>query len=299
MKIAIAGSSGFIGQHLTQYFLERKYSLILISRKKLTSTNPLIRHATWSELKNDIKVMTGTDVIVNLAGESINQRWTDEAKERILNSRLDAVAQIANIVERMEQKPSVVINASGVSIYGTSERGSFVEHSDPNVEDFLSGVVEKWEAAMDEIRNTRIVKLRLGIVLGLDGGAFPKLLTPYKLGIGGRVGSGKQIISWIHIDDLCRLIDFCIENEDIIEQINATSPQAVTNDEMGKAIAKALRTRHWFPVPAFMMKLMFGEMSVLLLKGQRAIPLLAIDYDFSYLYPTIDMACANLLKKQS
>lgn len=297
MKIAITGSTGFIGQHLTQYFLERKYSLILISRKKQTSNHPLIRHATWSELKDDVKLMTGTDVIVNLAGESINQRWTDEAKDRILQSRLDSVAQIADIVDRMEQKPAVVINASGISIYGTSETGTFVEHSEPKVEDFLSGVVEKWEAAMDAIQNTRVVKLRLGIVLGRDGGAFPKIMLPYKLGIGGRVGSGKQMISWIHIKDLCNLINFCITNEDIIEQINATAPQPVTNDEMGRAIAEALHTRHWLPVPAFMMKLMFGEMSILLLKGQSVLPLLAIEYDFSFMYPTISMACADIVKK--
>jgi uncharacterized protein (TIGR01777 family) len=297
MKIAIAGGSGFIGQHLTQYFLERKYSLILISRKKLPSNNPLIRQTTWAELKSDVQLMKGTDVIINLAGESINQRWTDAAKERILHSRLDATAQVADIVNRMEQKPSVVINASGISIYGTSDTESFVEHSEPRVEDFLSGVVKQWEAAADAIQDTRLVKLRLGIVLGSDGGAFPKILTPYKLGIGGRIGSGKQNISWIHIQDLCRLIEFCIENEDIMDQINATAPQPVTNDELGRAIAKALHTRHWFPVPAFMMKLLFGEMSTLLLDGQRVLPLLAIDYDFSFLYPTIDRALADIVKK--
>ncbi|NHN30678.1 TIGR01777 family oxidoreductase [Paenibacillus agricola] len=297
MKIAIAGGSGFVGQHLTQYFLERKYSLILISRKKNVSTNPLIRHVTWNELKVDVKLMTGTDVIVNLSGETINQRWTNAAKERILQSRLDTVGWIASIVERMEKKPAVVINASGVAIYGTSETDSFVEHSEPNVMDFLSGVVEQWEAAMDAIQQTRLVKLRLGIVLGRDGGSFPQMMKPYKLGVGGRIGSGRQVISWIHVKDLCRLIDFCINNEDIIEQVNATAPQPVTIDDMGKSIAKALHTKHWFPVPAFMMKLLFGEMSILILEGQRVLPLLAIDYDFQYLYPTIDMALAEIVKK--
>jgi uncharacterized protein (TIGR01777 family) len=297
MKIAIAGGSGFIGQHLTQYFLERKYSLILISRKKNTSSNPLIRCATWAELKTDVKLLSGTDAIINLSGETINQRWTNAAKDRILQSRLDTVAAIASMVERMDQKPSVVINASGIAIYGTSETGSFVEHSDPNVEDFLSGVVEQWESAMDAIQGTRLVKLRLGIVLWHDGGVLPSMMRPYKLGVGGRVGSGKQFVSWIHIKDLCRLVDFCISNEDIMEQVNATAPQPVTMDDMGKAIAAALHTKHWFPVPGFMMRLLFGEMSELVLKGQRVLPLLAIDYDFQYLYPTIDMALADIMKK--
>ncbi|MDF2964468.1 MAG: NAD-dependent epimerase [Paenibacillus sp.] len=296
MKIAITGGSGFVGRHLTQYFLEQKHSLIIISRNRQTSKHPLIRHTTWSELKSDVKLMEGTDAIVNLAGESINQRWTKAAKERILQSRLDTVAQVADIVDRMEKKPSVVVNASGISIYGTSEKASFVEHSDTKVMDFLSGVVQQWEKAMDQIRNTRIVKLRLGIVLGKDGGAFPKMMLPYKLGIGGRIGSGKQIMSWIHIDDLCRLIEFCIENEDIIEQINATAPQPVTNDEFGRALAKAMNTSHRIPVPAFMMKLLFGELSTLLLDGQRVLPLLAVDYEFHYKYPMIEAALKDLVK---
>jgi len=297
MKIAITGGSGFVGRHLTRYFLEQKHSLIIISRQRQASKHPLIRHVTWDELKADVKLMEGTHAIVNLAGETINQRWTKAAKERILQSRLDTVAQVADIVKRMEQKPSVVVNASGISIYGTSERESFVEHSETRVTDFLSGVVDQWESAMDQIKDTRIVKLRLGIVLGKDGGAFPKMMMPYKLRIGGRVGSGKQVMSWIHIDDLCRLIEFCVENEDIIEQINATAPHPVTNDEFGRALAKEMNTSHWLPVPSFMMKLMFGELSSLLLEGQRVLPLLAVDYEFQFKYPTLDMALKDLVKQ--
>ncbi|MCS7461084.1 TIGR01777 family oxidoreductase [Paenibacillus doosanensis] len=295
MKIAIAGGTGFIGRHLIKYFLERKYSLILISRNRKPSSHSLIRNATWAELKSDVRVLEGVDAIVNLAGETINQRWTNAAKERILQSRLDTVKQIADIVSRMEKKPQVVVNASGISIYGTSETKTFVEHSDPNVSDFLSGVVAQWEQAMDSIPDTRIVKLRLGIVLGMDGGAFPKMMLPYKLGIGGRIGSGRQVLSWIHIHDLCRLIEFCIENEDIIEQINATAPQPVTNDEFGRALAKAMNTSHRFPVPAFMMKLMFGELSTLLLEGQRALPYLATEYEFHFQYPVLESALRDLL----
>jgi uncharacterized protein (TIGR01777 family) len=298
MKIAIAGGSGFVGRHLIEYFLKSKHSLILISRTKQKSSHPLIRNTTWAEVEKDAAVMEGTDAIVNLAGESINQRWTEAAKERILHSRLETVAQVADIVNRMQRKPSVVVNASGISIYGTSERASFVEHSETKVMDFLSGVVEQWERAMDQIQNTRIVKLRLGIVLGRDGGAFPKMMLPYKLGIGGRVGSGNQPMSWIHIDDLCRLIEFCIENEDIIEQINATAPQPVSNDEFGRVLAKVMNRPHWLPVPAFMMKLIFGELSTLLLDGQRVLPALAIDYDFYFRFPIIEYALKDLLKKE-
>ncbi len=246
-------------------------------------------------MSKDVKLLEGVDAIVNLAGESINQRWTSAAKERILQSRLDTVNQIASIVSRLDTKPAVVVNASGISIYGTSETESFVEHSEPNVKDFLSGVVEQWEQAMDQIQDTRLVKLRLGIVLGTDGGAFPKMMLPYKYGIGGRIGSGKQVLSWIHVEDLCRLIDFCIENEDIIEQVNATAPQPATNDEFGRTLAKVMRTSHRIPVPAFIMKLMFGELSTLLLEGQRVFPYLAIEYEFDFKYPTLTMALQDLV----
>ncbi|MFE5317419.1 TIGR01777 family oxidoreductase [Paenibacillus sp. NPDC056579] len=298
MKIAIAGGSGFIGQHLIRYFLERKISLILISRQRRASNHALIRNVTWSDLKSDVKVMEGTDVIVNLAGETINQRWTNAAKERILQSRLESVAQIADIVSRMEKKPEVVVNASGISIYGTSETESFVEHSEPRVMDFLSGVVQQWEEAMKQIRGTRLVKLRLGLVLGNDGGAFPRMLLPYKLGVGGRIGSGKQVMSWIHIHDLCRLIEFCIQNDDIIEQVNATAPHPVTNDEFGRTLGKVLHRPHLFPVPGFVMKLLFGELSTLILEGQKVFPYLATEYEFHYQFPYIDMALQDLVGKK-
>ncbi|OXM87849.1 TIGR01777 family protein [Paenibacillus rigui] len=295
MKIAIAGGSGFVGRHLTQYFLKRKYSIILISRKSQKSDHPLIRYATWSELKSNVSMMEGTDAIVNLAGETINQRWTKAAKERILQSRLETVGQIADIVARMNNKPQVVVNASAIAIYGTSEKLGLVEHSDTRVMDFLSGVVSQWEQAVDQIQDTRIVKLRLGLVLGKDGGALPRMMTPYKLGLGGRIGSGKQFYSWIHIEDLCRLIEFCIENEDIIEQINATAPHPVTNDEFGRTLAAAMHTGHRFPVPAFVMKLLLGEMATLVLEGQKVLPYLATEYEFHYKYPTIELALDDLV----
>lgn len=295
LKVAIAGGSGFVGRHLTKYFLERKVSIILISRKSQKSDNPLIRYVSWDELKSSVNVMEGTDAIVNFAGETINQRWTAAAKERILQSRLETVGAIADIVARMQNKPQVVINASAIAIYGTSERMSFVEHSDIRVMDFLSGVVEKWEQAVDQIQDTRIVKLRLGLVLGRDGGALPRMMLPYKLGLGGRIGSGKQIYSWIHIEDVCRLVEFCIENEDIIEQFNATAPFPVTNDEFGRELAKVMRTGHRIPVPGFLIKLLLGEMSTLVLEGQQVLPFLATEYEFHFKYPTIDKALANLV----
>lgn len=295
MKVAIAGGTGFVGKHLTQLFLQRKDTVILISRKKRRSDHPLVRHMTWDELENNIKPLEGVDAIVNLAGETINQRWTKEAKKRILESRLDAVNRVQALIEQLEKKP-VLVNASGISIYGTSETKTFIEESELQVKDFLSNVVDQWEMAAEHIPDTRVVLLRIGLVLGNDGGAFPKMSLPFKLGVGGRVGSGRQMISWIHIEDLCRMIEFCIEHEEIEGPVNATAPVPVTNDQFGRSLAKVLRRPYWFPVPAFVLKTLFGEMSELLLKGQQVFPKVTTDHGFSFKYLLIDHALENLVR---
>ncbi|ALS22436.1 TIGR01777 family oxidoreductase [Paenibacillus naphthalenovorans] len=294
MKVAIAGGTGFIGKHLTQYFLDKKTTVLLISRQKHKSEHPLIRNITWEELEKSIKPLEGVDAIVNLAGETINQRWTPKAKERILQSRLDSVERVRSIIERMENKP-VLINASAVGIYGSSESASFTEDSDLNVNDFLSNVADKWEAAAELIPDIRVVLLRIGVVLAKDGGAFPKMSLPFKFGLGGRIGSGKQLLSWIHIRDLVRLIEFCIEKEDIEGPVNATAPQPVTNDEFGRQLAKFMNKPYGFPLPSFVLKLMFGEMSMLLLEGQRVIPDVAINQGFQFHFPVLEMALKDLL----
>lgn len=296
MKVAIAGGTGFVGRHLIQYFLERKDSVVVISRNKRKSEQSLVRYATWSELEKSTMALSGVDAIVNLAGETINQRWTKEAKERILRSRLESVSKVADIIGRMDRKP-VLINASGISIYGYSETSSFTEESDLQVVDFLSDVVDKWEAAAEQIPDTRVVLLRVGIVLGNDGGAFPKMSLPFKLGFGGRVGSGKQVMSWIHIRDICSLIHFCIKQEEIEGPVNATAPHPVTNDEFGRTLAKLMKRPYIFPVPAFVMKLLFGELSALLLKGQRVYPEVALHQGFQFEYPVLDRALAQLLQE--
>jgi uncharacterized protein (TIGR01777 family) len=294
MKIAITGGTGFIGSHLIPFFLKNGHEVILISRSSSSSKHHGVTHVTWKQLLDNPSSFKGTDAIVNLAGESINQRWTDEAKKRILDSRLNAAHQIAEFVKDLSVKPKVVINASGMSIYGTSEKDTYDERSPHRIVDFLSGIVEKWEHAADQIKDTRIVKIRVGLVLGNDAGAFPKMTLPYKLGVGGKIGSGKQWISWIHIEDMVRLIDYCIQHEEMSGPVNATAPNPVTNDQFGRAIAKAWHRPHWFPLPAGMMKLVFGELSTLLLDGQKVLPYVLLTHGFTFNYPAIDQAMRDL-----
>lgn len=293
MKVVITGGAGFVGRHLTEYYLEKKTTVVCVSRQKRKSDNPLLRYVTWEDLEKSVKPIEGADAIVNLAGETINQRWTSSAKERILKSRLDAVERVRSMIERLDYKP-VLVNASGISIYGASETDTFTEESELFTGDFLSSVVDQWEAAAEQIPDTRVVLLRVGIVLGKDGGAFPKMSKPFQFGLGGRIGTGRQILSWIHIDDMIRLIDFCVEKDELEGPVNATAPQAVTNDEFGRTLANVMGKPYAFPVPAFVMKLMFGELASLLLEGQRVLPNVAISHGFHFHYPILKPALEDL-----
>lgn len=300
MKIAVAGGTGFIGSALVKALLSRGDEVWIISR---TSASAAAQHShlhslSWAELETTPGLLEGVDAIVNLAGESINQRWTASAKQRILLSRIEAAQRIGRIVAALNRKPEVVVNASGISIYGTSENHIFEENSPATVNDFLSSVVEQWEEAADRIAVPRLVKLRVSLVLAAKGGAFPKMAMPYRLFAGGKVGSGRQWISWIHIEDMIALIMFCLDNTNISGPINASTPNPVTNDAFGKAVAAAMGRPHWFPVPAFLMKAIFGELSTLLLDGQRVIPRQALQSGFQFQYPTIDKATQQLVGRQ-
>lgn len=296
MKIAITGGSGFIGKRLIHYWLSEGHDIINISRSS-TKQIPGVRTVTWDALQSDVAALQGVDAIVNLAGESISQRWTAAAKSRILQSRLQAAEQVALLVSRLDPKPNVVVNASGMSIYGTSETDTFDEKSPHRATDFLAEVVKQWEQAADRILGTRVVKVRVGLVLDKKEGAFPKMALPYKLGVGGTVGSGKQWLSWIHIADMVRLIDFCVKNESIVGLVNATAPNPVTNKQFGQALAAAMHRPNLFPVPSFVMKLLFGELSVLLLQGQKVIPQVLRTHSFEWNFTTIREAFADLAKK--
>ncbi|MCZ8521546.1 MULTISPECIES: TIGR01777 family oxidoreductase [Paenibacillus] len=295
MKVAIAGGTGFIGGHLTRYYTQRGTEVILISRSSRESDDRLVSYVTWSELEQDASMLEGADAIINLAGESINQRWTAAAKARILQSRLDSVQRVGRIVQRLERKP-VLVNASGMSVYGLSETESFTEESPHRLDHFLAEVVEKWEAEVGRVPAARTVMLRVGVVLGNDGGAYPKMRLPFLFGAGGRIGSGRQWLSWIHVDDMVRLIDYCVSNRQMQGPVNATAPEPVRSDSFGRSLAKAMGRPYLFPVPAFVMKLVFGEMSMLLLEGQRVLPQAALKDGFQFTYPAIDEALRHLVQ---
>jgi len=306
VKIAVSGGTGFIGGHLIRHLLERGDDIVVVSRSdkpvsihtnKTAGQMTELRSVSWQQLEQDPSLLEGINGWVNLSGESINRRWTEQAKKEILGSRLRTTGQVADVIGRLKHKPKVVVNGSGMSIYGTSEKDIFDESSPARTVDFLTSVVDRWEKAADRIPAERIVKLRVGLVLGADGGALPPMMLPYKLFAGGRVGSGKQWLSWIHVEDMVRLITFCLDNDNMEGGVNGTGPNPVTNDQFGRVLGRSLGRPHYFPVPSFMFKLLFGELSVLLLEGQKVLPAKALHHGFRFLYPDLELALRNIVAR--
>ncbi|MGF9697709.1 TIGR01777 family oxidoreductase [Paenibacillus sp. MABNR03] len=296
MKIAICGGTGFVGSALVDYWLQAGHQVQIITRKlpDLHDPGERLTYINWEQLEEMPHLLEGLDALVNLAGETLNQRWTTKAKLEIVESRVTTVSKVARLLDKLEHKPEVVVQASAMAIYGTSQTDTFDESCPQKSMNFPSRVAEQWEIAADAINNVRLVKIRVSLVLGHKRGAFPLMKLPYMLGVGGRIGSGKQWTTWIHILDIVRLIDFTIHNKEISGPVNASAPNPVTNDEFGRTVGKVYHRPHWFPVPGFLIKTVVGELSVVLLQGQRVIPQKALDYGFQFTFPTLTDALEDL-----
>src|SRR5712691_1761071 len=253
MIIVVTGASGFIGRRLTERLRAEGHTVREIS---LRSRSPIVPvcHA-----------------VVHLAGEPVAQRWTRSSRERILKSRVEGTKALVNALS--EHPPSVLIGASAIAYYGSRGDAILTETSKPG-RDFLAQVVTAWEreARSAEQLDIRVVPLRFGMVLGRRGGALKKMLPPFRLGLGGRLGTGKQWMSWIHLDDLIALIGFAIESAQCTGAMNAVAPHPVTNAEFTHDLARALHRPAIFPVPEFALKLLYGEMSQVILGSQRVTP---------------------------
>ncbi|WP_226530769.1 TIGR01777 family oxidoreductase [Metabacillus niabensis] len=296
MKIAISGGTGFIGKHLTRYFLNKGHDIYILTRSQKTAAEKNLHFVQWmTETANPARSLEGVDVIINLAGKSINDRWTEEAKKQIIDSRVESTKAIYSIVSSLSEKPKVFINASAIGLYGTSLTKTFTEQSNETGSDFLAKTVEIWEKEASRIQehNVRTVFTRFGIVLG-DEGALSKMVLPYKFFAGGSLGSGQQWVSWIHIMDLVRLIEHIIFST-ISGPVNAVSPNPVTMNEFGKTVGSVLNRPHWLPAPAFALKMVLGEMSLLILEGQKVLPEKALDDGFFFTYPHVDKALQDIL----
>jgi uncharacterized protein (TIGR01777 family) len=301
MKIAIAGGNGFVGTALTKEWSATKHDLYILTRNPKQPYSPDgISYVQW--LKDGAKPefeLEGIDVFINLAGESLNsERWTSEQKRRIVESRIKTTQEMNRILATLNKKPEVVINASAVGFYGTSDQAVFSETSPSIGDDFLSNTVKLWENEAQKAHSycNRVIFTRFGVILGVNEGALQMMTLPYKLYAGGTLGSGKQWLSWIHVQDVARAIIYCIEHKEISGPVNFTAPLPVRMKEFGTTIASVMHRPHWFPVPNFILKTALGEMSMLVTKGQKALPETLIQHHYPFLFSNLKSALEDILK---
>jgi uncharacterized protein len=289
MKIAITGGTGLVGKALSREMINSGHEVFILTRNTARSNNSLNpKYVSWlNEGDQPESELEGIDAIVNLAGATINSRWTDDYKRKILDSRLQATSEVKRIIKKLLKKPEVLVNASAVGFYGTSITEEFTETA-PAGNDFLAETVERWERAASQAEDlgVRVVLCRFGVILDKHGGALPRMVLPYKFFGGGKIGSGKQWLSWIHIQDVVSGLMFAIDHKQLKGPVNFSAPSPVTMDQFGKTLASILQKPHWMPVPPFMLKMMLGEMSILVLEGQRVHPekLLIAGFVFRYLH---------------
>ncbi len=289
MKIAISGSTGFIGKQLSDFFSRSGNELIVISRSDFAAGSNQLA-----------KVINSADVIINLAGAPVLQRWTKSNKQQILSSRVETTQLLVDAVRKNlpEHGPRIFINSSAIGIYRNN--GIHDEQSTALGNDFLATVCKAWEGATDPLRemDLRLCISRFGIVLGTKGGSLQKMLPLFKAGIGGKIGSGKQPFAFIHVEDLCRAIDHLIMNDTCSGIYNMVSPDLVTNDEFTVALAESLHRPALFSVPEFALKIIYGEAAEVLIKGAFVKPVHLLQEGFVFQFPDITSALTDLVQKR-
>jgi uncharacterized protein (TIGR01777 family) len=301
VKVLVSGASGFIGSALCDSLLVRGDTVVGLTRdpKRARSTNPSVKWHAWEPTleRPPAAAFEGVDGVVNLLGEKINQRWTDEAKERIMESRRTGTHNLIGAIAGLEHKPRVLVNQSAIGFYG--DRGdAIVDESSDSGESFDAEVVREWEKAAREAEGTgvRLVIVRTGHVLDPRGGFLKQLLTPFRLGVGGPLAGGNQYVSWIHVDDEVGILLWGLDNDKVSGVVNSTAPNPVTNKVFSKALGKTINRPAVLPIPGFTLDLMYGsEFGEVLKGGQRVIPRRAQDLGYTFKHPDLDEALADLL----
>jgi hypothetical protein len=303
MKVAITGATGFVGSSLVKKLFTEGHQVLVLTRNPATAQkvfpsipNLEIVAYTPTESGSWQEAIAGCNGVVNLAGEPIaEKRWTAQEKQEILNSRKLGTQKIVEAIAKANLKPSVLVNASAIGYYGTSETSTFDESS-PAGNDFLAQVCQAWEEEAQKVKayGTRLVILRLGIVLG-QGGAIAKMITPFKLFAGGPLGSGRQWFSWIHREDLVNLIIQALTNANMEGVFNATAPNPVRMAELAQTMGELMQRPSWLPVPSFALESLLGEGAMVVLEGQQVLPNRTQSSDFNYQYSTVKQALKEIL----
>jgi len=301
MQIFITGGTGFIGNHLVNHLLQAGHQLTVLSRSAGKSSR-----AGLTSLKGDPvqpggwqDIAAGHDAVINLAGASLFRPWTKQNKRLIRESRTLTTANIADALSREGTSTSVLLSASAIGYYGDRGNDELDEREPPGT-DFLARIAADWEKEAEKCdsHGIRVVCCRFGVVLGPDGGAIPKMLTAFKLGLGSPLGSGEQWFSWIHIDDLINILSLLLGNKELSGAVNCTAPHPVTNSHFTKALAGALHRPSFLPgVPSFIIRTALGDISQIVLASQKAVPRVLQDHGYTWSFPDIESALKDIMNR--
>lgn len=301
MRVVIIGGLGLIGKAFSRIALAKGHEIVALTRSTETvdRVDPFYHVESWDGKNTErlTVLIDHADVVINLAGESIGKgRWTIDRKDKLLNSRIIPAKALVEALSRCQKPPNTLIQASAIGYYGTGD----VEMNENSLagEDYLAKFAVKWEASTQSVEEMGIrrITIRTGVILDKHQGALSQLMLPFKLMAGGPLGSGKQVYSWIHIEDEAAAILYLMETINCSGTYNLTSPNPVQNKEMSKILAKVMKRPYWLPVPGFALKLVLGEMSTLVLDGQRVLPKRLIESGYKFMYPDLEEALINLLK---
>lgn len=300
MTYLLTGATGFIGRGLVAKLLAAGHNVCYLGRQRSKTLDSRAGFFLWPNLEHGLpplETVPRIDALIHLAGEPVAQRWTPEAKQRIRSSRVLGTRNLVNAIAALQHKPSLLVAASAIGYYGNRGNEVLTEASAPGT-GFLPEVCVEWELEADRASEfgLQVAHIRIGVVLGSDGGALAKMLPPFRLGVGGKLGDGHQWMSWIHRDDLVRLFEFAVSNPSAPSVMNGTAPEPVTNADFTASLARVLHRPALLPMPKFGLHLMFGEMSDVLFDSSRVLPAAAQSAGFSFEYSQLDTALQSLLR---
>lgn len=305
MHVVVAGGTGFIGRAVCRELLRAGHEVTVLTRDASRASGRVpqgVKVAQWSpEQSEELReVLSAKDAVINLSGESVAaQRWTPEFKQKLVDSRVNSTRALVQGIRSAEPRPKVLVNAGAVGIYGNRGEEELTESSPPGT-GFLAELAIRWEQSADEARElgVRVVKLRIGIVLGEGGGALEKMLLPFRLFVGGLFGSGQQWFPWIHLDDVSGITLHALAHDTVDGAVNTVAPGIVRLGEFCKALGRVMRRPSWLPVPGFALRLVVGELGESMLWSQRVVPQAALQTGYAFRYPQVEQALRQVLRKE-
>lgn len=293
LNILITGGTGFVGKNLTTSLVKKGHQVFILTRSPSDYKDS--NNITHIDYNYQIDKLPTIYAVINLAGESLFGYWTKKKKDTILSSRIETTKKVIQIIKQMKVKPSVFINGSAIGFYGTSTDLIYTEKTTDPGRDFLANVVQKWELTAGEAEKLgiRTIYARFGVILGQEG-ALPLMTLPIKLFVGGKISSGQQWLSWVHINDVVNLLIFCMTNDKIEGPFNITAPNPIRNKDFIKTLSKVFNRPYWLTTPKVLMRIGLGEMSQLITQGQFVLPDKALTHNYQFSYPNLHEALENI-----